>query len=77
VTDIDYNELYAGIAHKHSIRVVLSLVNYLDHECDQVHIKGAFLNGDLEETIHLEPPEGGNITADKVLLLRKSLYGLK
>jgi hypothetical protein len=34
--------------------------------CDQVDIKAAFLKGDLEETIHLEPPEGGNIPADKV-----------
>lgn len=74
---IDYNELYAGVAHKDSIRVFLALVNYSDLECDQVDIKAAFLNGELEETVYLEPPEGSNIPSDKVLLLRKSLYGLK
>jgi hypothetical protein len=74
---IDFNELYAAVAHKDTIRVLLSLVNHLDLECDQVDIKAAFLNGDLEETIYLSPPEGSNIPADKVLHPRKSLYGLK
>jgi hypothetical protein len=46
-------------------------------ECDQVDIKAAFLNGDLEETIFLTPPEGRKIPATKVLKLRKTLYGLK
>jgi hypothetical protein len=71
------NELFAAVAHKDTVRVFLSLVNYLDLECDQVDIKAAFLNGDLEETIYPSPPEGSDIPADKVLLLRKSLYGLK
>ncbi len=34
------------------------LVNHLDLECDQDDIEAAFLNGDLEETIYLAPPEG-------------------
>lgn len=74
---VDYNELYAGVAHKDSIRVFLSLVNYLNLKCDQVDIKAAFLNGKLEETVFLEPPEGSQIPALKVLHLRKSLYGLR
>jgi hypothetical protein len=74
---VDYNELFASVAHKDSIRVFLALVNYLNLECDQVDIKAAFLNGDLPEIIYLEPPEGSNIPSHKVLLLRKSLYGLK
>jgi hypothetical protein len=73
---IDFNELYAAVVHKDTIRVFLSLVNHLDLECDQVDIKAAFLNGDLEETIYLSPPEASDIPADKVLHLRKSLYGL-
>jgi len=77
VEGVDYNELYAGVAHKDSIRVFLALVNHLDFECDQVDIKAAFLNGELEETILLEAPEGSTIPADSVLRLRKSLYGLK
>ena len=77
IEGVDFNELYASVAHKDSIRVFLSLVNYLNLECDQVDIKAAFLNGDLKETLYLSPPEGSDIPANKVLLLRKSLYGLK
>jgi hypothetical protein len=50
---------------------------FLDLERDQVDIKAAFLNGDLEETIYLSSPEGSDIPANKILHLRKSLYGLK
>jgi len=74
---VDFDELFAAVAHKDSIRVFLALVNHLDLECDQIDIKAAFLNGDLEETIYLAPPEGSNIASNKVLLLRKSLYGLR
>jgi hypothetical protein len=74
---IDFNELHAAVAHKDTIRVFLSLVNHLDLECDQVDIEAAFLNGDLEETIYLSPPEGSDIPGNKVLHLRKSLYGLR
>jgi hypothetical protein len=77
VEGIDYNELYAAVAHKDTIRVFLSLVNYFDLECDQVDIVAAFLNGDLEETIFMDPPQGSDLPSSKVLRLRKSLYGLK
>jgi hypothetical protein len=65
------------VAHKDTIRVFLSLVNYFDLECDQVDIVAAFLNGDLEETIYMNPPQGSDLPSNKVLRLRKSLYGLK
>jgi hypothetical protein len=77
IVGIDYNELFAAVAHEDSIRLFLALVNYYDLDCDQVNIKAAFLNGDLEETIFMSPPEGSNIPANKVLRLRKTLYGLK
>jgi hypothetical protein len=73
----DYGELFAAVAHKDSIRVVLSLINYLDLKCDQVDIKGAFLNGTIDRELYVEPPEGSNIPATHTLKLRKSLYGLK
>ena len=39
-------------------------------------IKAAFLNGELEEKIYLEPPKGSDIPAGSILRLCKSLYGL-
>lgn len=77
IEGIDYNELYAAVAHKDTIRVFLSLVNYFDLECDQVDIVAAFLNGNLQETIYMDPPEGSELSNNKVLQLRKSIYGLK
>jgi len=41
-------------------------------------VKSAFLNGDLSETVYVKQPLGfivGN--GDKVLKLRKALYGLR
>jgi hypothetical protein len=73
----DYNELFATVAHKDAIRVILSIVNHLGLECHQVDIKGAFLNGTIDKLIYLTPPDGSDIPANKVLRLNKSLYGLK
>jgi hypothetical protein len=77
IEGIDYNELYAAVAHKDSIRLVLAIIAHFDLEVDQIDIVAAFLNGDLEETIYMDPPEGSPIPATKMLRLRKSLYGLK
>lgn len=73
----DYNEIFATVAHKDSIRVLLAIVNHLDLECDQVDIKGAFLNGEIDCNIHISPPEGMPVPSSTVLRLKKSLYGLK
>lgn len=42
-------------------------------------VKCAFLNGDLEEEVYIEQPDGFSLTNDKdmVCRLRKALYGLK
>lgn len=73
----DYNEIFASVAHKDSIRVLLSIINHLGMSCDQVDIKGAFLNGIIDHDLYIEPPEGMPIPKSSVLHLKKSLYGLK
>jgi transposase InsO family protein len=77
IEGVDFTELFAGVARKDSIRLFLALVNYYNLECDQVDIVAAFLNGDLEETIYMDPPEGSTIPQGSVIRLLKSLYGLK
>lgn len=77
IEGVDFDELFAAVAHKDTIRLFLAIVNYYNWEMDQVDIVAAFLNGDLEETIYMEPPEGSGIPNSKVLCLNKALYGLK
>ena len=48
-------------------------------EIHQMDVKTAFLNGDLDEEIYMEQPEGFLVPGQekKVFRLVKSLYGLK
>jgi hypothetical protein len=76
IEGIDYNELYAAVAHKDTMQVFLWLVNYFDLECDLVDIAAAFLNGNFDKKIYMDPPQGFDLPNNKVLLLRKSLMAL-
>ena len=42
-------------------------------------VKSAFLNGELEEEVYIEKPEGFPLSKDEDMVwkLKKSLYGLK
>ena len=57
----------------------MALVAHYDLELHQMDVKTAFLNGDLEEEVYMNQPEGF-ITAGKedlVCKLNRSIYGLK
>ena len=45
----------------------------------QMDVKSAFLNGELEEEVYIEQPEGFQLSEniDYVCKLKKALYGLK
>ena len=49
------------------------------NEVHHVDISTAFLNGDLEEEVYIDPPDGydSNLKENQVLKLNKALYGLK
>ena len=75
----DYEEVFAPVARYSSIRSVLAIANQLDLEVHQMDVKTAFLNGDLENEIYMEQPEGyvDKNRPNMVCKLQKSLYGLK
>jgi hypothetical protein len=76
---VDFNETFAPVAKFNSIRLLIALAAQYDLELHQMDVKTAFLNGDLEEEIYMEQPEGfilpGN--ENKVCKLQRSIYGLK
>ncbi|GKD12666.1 zinc finger, CCHC-type containing protein [Tanacetum coccineum] len=76
---IDYFDTYAPVARINTIRLLIAMAlinNLIIHQMD---VETAFLNGDLEEEVYMNQPQGfimlGN--ENKVCKLIKSLYGLK
>lgn len=70
---IDYMDTFSPVSKKDSFRIILALVAYFDLELQQMDVKTAFLNGDLEE-VYMKQPEGffSNIGEHLVCKLKKS-----
>lgn len=77
VEGVDYGEVYAPVVHTDSLRLLFAICAQYNLVFEQFDIATAFLNGELEEVIHIQPPEGLNVPENKTLRLLKSLYGLK
>ncbi|TKC13487.1 hypothetical protein FA727_23545 [Robertmurraya kyonggiensis] len=75
----DYFDTYSPVARLTTIRVLLSLAASYGLLVHQMDVKTAFLNGELEEEIYMDQPDGfvANGQEGKVCKLLKSLYGLK
>ncbi|XP_076897797.1 uncharacterized protein LOC143551198 [Bidens hawaiensis] len=76
---LDYFDTYSSVTRVTSIRLVLAIAALRNLEIHQMDVKTAFLNGDLDEEIYIEQPEGFSSPGKKgkVCKLVKSLYGLK
>ena len=75
----DYFDTYSPVARMTTIRVLLFLAASHGLLVHQMDVKTAFLNGELEEEIYMDQPDGfvANGQEGKVCKLLKSLYGLK
>ncbi|KAG7553295.1 hypothetical protein ISN45_Aa06g038290 [Arabidopsis thaliana x Arabidopsis arenosa] len=76
---IDYDEVFAPVARLETVRLIISLAAQNKWKIHQMDVKSAFLNGDLEEEVYIEQPQGYIVKGEenKVLRLKKALYGLK
>src|SRR3954466_5224653 len=77
--NVDFFDTYSPVTRITSIRVLISIDAIYNLIVHQMDVKTVFLNGDLEEEIYMEQPEGFVIHGqeNKVCKLDKSLYGLK
>ncbi|RVW17709.1 Retrovirus-related Pol polyprotein from transposon TNT 1-94 [Vitis vinifera] len=55
---IDYRDTFSSVSKKDSLRIIMALVAHFDLELHQMDVKTAFLNGNLDEDIYMEQPEG-------------------
>ncbi|GJU95107.1 zinc finger, CCHC-type containing protein [Tanacetum coccineum] len=76
---IDYFDTYAPIAHISTIRLLIAMESIHNLIIYQMDVKTTFLNGELEEEVYMNQPQGFIMPGNekKVCKLIKSLYGLK
>lgn len=76
---IDYNETFSPVVKHSTLRLLFALAAKLDLDFFHLDVKTAFLNGDLKETVFMALPDGLAIenSKNKVLRLKKAIYGLK
>ena len=55
---LDYFDTYSLVTRITSIRLLIALAAIYSLEIHQMDVKTAFLNGELEEEIYIEQPEG-------------------
>src|SRR5713226_7969151 len=81
IDGVNYDDTYAPVTHLASSRAIIAMANCLHLELQQVDIKGAYLNGMLNEgeVLYMWHPPGykSHDTGNCVLHLVKTLYGLK
>ena len=76
---IDYFDIYSPVFRITTIKILIALASIHNLVIHQIDVKTVFLNGDLDEEIYMEQPEGFIVKGQehKVCKLVKSLYGLK
>jgi hypothetical protein len=79
VEGVDYDETFAPVDRYTSIHTIIALAASMGWKLHQMDVKTAFLNGEIEEEVYIEQPEGFVIHNEKshVCRLKKALYGLK
>ena len=76
---VDYDETYASVVGKTTIRTVFHLAAQRDMHIHQMDVKTAYLYGDLEEDVYMRQAPGFESLEhpEWVCKLKKSIYGLK
>jgi len=73
----DYNETFSPVIHLKTIHAILALVSAKNLRVQQMDVKGAYLNGYLQERVYMCQPDGYNDDTNLICHLVKTIYGLK
>nr|GEW20687.1 retrovirus-related Pol polyprotein from transposon TNT 1-94 [Tanacetum cinerariifolium] len=75
---IDYDEVFAPVAHIEAIRLFLAYASLTDFTIYQMDVKSAFLYGTIKEEVYVSQPLGfvDPKFPDRVYEVEKALYGL-
>jgi len=76
---IDYEKIFAPTLRYTTIRLLVSFAATMGWNIHQMDVKTAFLNGTIDEEVHIKQPEGFKVNNRDfhVCRLKKTLYGLK
>jgi hypothetical protein len=73
----DFLETFSPTIRLESLRVLLAIAAYRDMVLRQLDVINAYPCSDLHATVYMRPPESLKCPKGMVLLVKKSLYGLK
>lgn len=74
---IDYHNTFAPVVRYASIRFLIAFAVKSGLKIHQLDVVTAFLQGDLEEVIYMDQPDGYNDGSNRVCRLNKAIYGLR
>jgi hypothetical protein len=79
VEGIEFEETFSPVSRMEAIILILAYACSKNIKVYQMDVKSTFLNGDLEEEVYIEKPEGFQLSENEnyVCRLKKALYGLK
>jgi hypothetical protein len=76
IPGVDFTDVYSPVVHDVTFRIMLVAELKWKLKSKIVDVESAFLNGDLEEEIYMDCPDGMEHDPDECLLLLKAIYGL-
>jgi hypothetical protein len=79
IEGLDFDETFAPVARLEAIRIFIAYACHKRFKVYQMDVKSSFLNGDLNEEVYMEQPEGFILSDNPNLVckMKKALYGLK
>ena len=76
---IDFDETYTHVARVEAVRLLLAYAYMCNFKISQMDVKSAFLNGFLNEEVHVSQPLDfeDHLYLNHVFKLKRASYGLK